>query len=248
MLQVAAGFFDTHDRRYVERQFSSRLGKYVDARSAGYVVDYHRQIALVGDRLIVKSESVLRTLVVVWGHDQYAVCALALSGDGIFHGGAGAVASRTEYHGHARADFFDSKVAQRLFFFARHSRRLAGSAYKDESVDTAFDLAFYKFFKAYVIYSRLVKRGDYRCKCTFKHISPFFGMTPLCDIPPDIFDFMGMPRRAAYRISLYYILLCSIIYSAICTALLAAPLRILSDTTQRLQPLSTVSSRRIRPT
>ena len=71
--------------------------------------------------------------------DQYAVRALALSGDGIFHGGASAVASRTENHGHTRANFLDSKVAQRLFFFARHGRRLAGSAYKDESVDTAFE-------------------------------------------------------------------------------------------------------------
>ena len=36
--------------------------------------------------------------------------------------------------------------------------------------------------------------------------------------------------------------------SAICTALSAAPLRRLSDTTQRLRPLATESSSRIRPT
>ena len=71
-----------------------------------------------------------------------------------------------------------------------------------------------------------------------------FSLSPLAYPLMILNDGLQLRRMEVIAGQIYFVISCS----AICTAFKAAPFRILSDTTQRLIPLSIDSSSRIRPT
>ena len=207
------------------RQFDYRAGFDIDAGSALYRIQDNRNIYAVSDGVVVLNQSLLGCFVIVWSDLQQRVSARFFSFyrqvDAVFC----IVAARAGDYRDAAFDFVHTVRYDFDLFFVCHSGGFSRGSAGDDRVRTFRDLPFDEFSVIIEIYgSVFIKRCD------------------------DSDTGSSENSHNSSSLIAFYLPILSSRSSAIWTAFVAAPLRMLSATTQILIPFSTLKSRLTLPT
>ncbi len=157
--QVAGGVLDADDVGQLGQARQGLVGD-VDAGATGHVVDEHRQLNGVVDRLVVLIHALLAGAIVVRRHHQGRVGADGLGVAGQLDGLVGRVAARAGDHRHAAGGGLHAQLDDALVLVMRQGRGLARGADRHQAVHAAGDLALDQRYERFFVHLTVAERRD----------------------------------------------------------------------------------------